>query len=74
MEGIIFGILRYINSFTPRPSYGEILSFASVNESLWCYHLNESPLVELLLSAIYFSLGISLKRSLDTLRVSLFHS
>ena len=46
-----------------------ILSFASVNETLSCYDLNESPLVELLLNAIYFSLGISLKRKLETLRV-----
>ena len=31
-----------------------ILSLKSVNETLWCYHLNESSLVELSLSAIYF--------------------
>ena len=31
-----------------------ILSFTSVNETVWCYQLNESSLVELLLSAIFF--------------------
>ena len=40
-----------------------------MNETLSCYDLNESPLVELLLIAIYFSLEISLKRNLETLRV-----
>ena len=40
-----------------------ILSFTSVNETVWCYQLNESSLVELLLSAIFFS-GVRGKISL----------
>ena len=48
-----------------------ILRFASVNETLWCYHLNDPSLVELLRGAIYFSLGISLKRNLESLWVFL---
>ena len=37
-----------------------------MNETVWCYQLNESSLVERLLSAVFFSGeggGISLKKS-----------